>query len=285
VNHKFHPIALAAALITGFAGLPKAYAQLPMLDKQPWLGNFAVFANKRFNITISPQGNIELIPLNEKDEPVGKQLAITIDAGIEEIRPEGKVIMKEVKVDTLVSDDTPTEKLEKTTIRGNVTGGAEFELKLEQVRGIIFIGGRVLNAGTLTKNPVRFAVRVRIPNAYPYDDTQAASADKKAERAFIKKLKGDSLQVKWTDGKSVKQDFEKTVDVTSKELNGPGIASAEVDISSYTGKRIILTAAPNSSMTLRNQQPEPLHRGFTICWQADTAKDPESKARLAIEVR
>lgn len=256
-----------------------------MLDKQPWLGNFAVFANKRFNITISPQGNIELIPLNEKDEPVGKQLAITIDAGIEEILPEGKVIMKEVKVDTLVSDETPTEKLEKTTIRGKVTGSAEFELKLEQVRGIIFIGGRVLNAGTLTKNPIRFVVRVSIPNAYPYDDAQAASADKKAERAFIKKLKGDSLQVKWSDGKQLKQDFEKTVDVTTKELNGPGIASAEVDISSYMGKRVIFTAAPNSSMTLRNPQPEPLHKGFTISWQADTAKDPESKARLAIEVR
>lgn len=256
-----------------------------MLDKQPWLGNFAVFANKRFNMTVDPEANIEISPLNEKDEPFGKKLAIAIEAGIEEILPDGKTIMKEVKVDTLASGDTPTEKFEKTTIRGKVTGGAEFELKLEQVRGIIFIGGRVLNAGTLTKNPIRFAVRVRIPKAYPYDDAQSASADKKAERAFIKKLKGDSLQVKWTDGKSVKQDFEKSVDVTSKELNGPGITSAEVEISSYKGKRMIFTASPNSAMALRNPQPAPLHEGFTILWQSDTTKDPEGKARLALEVR
>lgn len=274
-------IPLAVALIAGFSGLPKAEAELPMLDKQPWLGNFAVFANKRFNITVSPNANIEVIPLNEKDEPVGKQLAIIIDAGIEEILPEGKAVMKEIKAETLGSSDAPTEKLEKTTIRGKVTGDAEFELKLEQVRGVIFIGGRILNTGKLTKNPIRFAVRVHFPNAYPYEDDEAG----KTGKAFLKKIKGDSLAVKWTDGKRVKQDFEKTVDVMSKDFNGPGIASAEVEISSYQGKRVIFTAAPNSSMTLHNPQPEPLHKGFTILWQADTAKDTEGKARLAIEVR
>jgi hypothetical protein len=31
--------------------------------------------------------------------------------------------------------------------------------------------------------------------------------------------------------------------------------------------------------------PKPLHEGFMIVWMADTAKDPEGKARLAIEVR
>ncbi len=264
-----------------------------MLDKQPWLGYYAVFTSKRFNITVLPQGNIKITPMNDKDEPVGKDLAINIDFGIEEIPPDGKAVMKQIKFETLESRDAATEKLEKISIRGKVTGDAEFELNLEQVRGVIFIGGRVLNPGTLTKNPIRFAVRTRIPNAYPYQDNKADDPTdrkkekqaEKSEKEFLKKIKDDSLEVKWTDGKRVKQDFEKVVDVASKDLNGPGITSAVVEISSYMGKRMIFTAAQNSSMTLRNPQPEPLHKGFTIFWQADTAKDTEGKARLAIEVR
>lgn len=284
---KTHPtfLVLTAAAILG---MPTASAELPMLDKQPWLGYYAVFANKRFNFTFTPQGDIEIRPINDKDAPVGKKLAITIAAGIEEILPDGKTIMKQVKAETLESGDAATGNLEKVTIRGKVTGDAEFELNIEQSRGIIFFGGRVLNPGTLTKNPLRFSVRVRIPNAYPDPAPEPGVAAKKIDKsgqAFLKKIKDDSLTVKWIDGKRVKQDFEKAVDATSKDINGPGIASAEIEISSYKGKRLTFTAAPNSAMTLRNAQPAPLHEGFMILWTADVTKDPAAKARLAIEIR
>jgi hypothetical protein len=282
-------------MITGFPGLPKADAELPILEEQPWLGYFAVFANKRYSIGVLPQGTIEITPMNDKSEPVGKQLVINIDAGIEEVLPDDKTVMKQIKLETLESDDAATDKLEKTTIRGKVTGDADFELNLEQVRGVIFIGGRVLNPGTLTKNPLRFVVRAKFPNAYPNQNEQPGAPEdskrlkeKKAEssgKAFLKKLKDDSLDLKWTDGKRVKQDFEKVVDGASPELNGPGIASAEVEISSYKGKRVVFTAAPNSAMNMRNAKPAPLHTGFTLIWTADVAKDPEGKARLAVEVR
>jgi hypothetical protein len=91
--------------------------------------------------------------------------------------------------------------------------------------------------------------------------------------------------VKWTDGKRIKKDFEEVVDATSKDLNGPGISSAEVTASGYQGNRLIFTAAPNSAMSLQNAAPGPLHEGFLIFWTADTAKDPDGKARLAIEVK
>jgi hypothetical protein len=38
-------------------------------------------------------------------------------------------------------------------------------------------------------------------------------------------------------------------------------------------------------MNLQNSKAAPLHEGFTIIWAADTAKDPEAKARLAMEVK
>lgn len=295
VRIKIHSAAIAAALIAGFSSLPKAGAELPSLDQQPWIGYYAAFASKRFNFGVTSQGNIALSLMNQKGEPAGEKLAINFDAGIEEILPDGKVVMKQFQLDSLETDQAATNKLEKAVIRGKVTGDAKFELNLEQNRGIIFIGGRVLDPGTLTKNPLRFAVRVRIPNAYPYleNKPEASSEDggkkdkdiKKAEKAFLKKIKDDSLVLKWTDGTKVKKDYEEAVDATSKDLNGPGIASAEITASSYHENRLVFTAAPNSAMTLRNPKPAPLHEGYVIMWAADTAKDPGGLARLAIEVK
>jgi hypothetical protein len=278
---KTHPAVFAFALLAGLFCKPKASADLPTLDEQPWIGYYAVFTNKRFNFSVTPQGKIELAPMNKKGSPVGKRLSINIDAGIEETLPDGKVVMKQIQAASLKSEQAATENLEKSSIRGQTTGGAEFELNLEQARGIIFIGGRILDPGTLTKNPIRFAVRVRIPNGYP----DGIDATDKSNKALLKKIKDDALTLKWIDGNRVKQDLKVTIDAASEELNGPGIASAEVEISSYHGNRFIFTAAPHSAIALRNPEPAPLHQGFTIIWAADPAKDPEGKARLAIDAK
>lgn len=279
VKSKNHSAFLACAILAGFTAGTNSRAELPMIEEQPWIGYYAAFANKNYDFGVTSQGNIEIRPMRNKTTPVGKKLCIKVDAGIEEILPDGSRVMKKINVDTLESEQGATDKLEKTSIRGKVTGDAEFELNLEQSRGIIFIGGRVMDPGKLTKNPVRFAVRVSIPNAYPDEE------DSKTGKSFLKKIKDDLLEVKWTDGKRAKQDFEKAVDATSKELNGPGISSAEITIGCYNGKRLMFTASPNSAITLRNPQTRPLHEGFVIQWTADTTKDPDGKARLAMEVK
>jgi hypothetical protein len=38
-------------------------------------------------------------------------------------------------------------------------------------------------------------------------------------------------------------------------------------------------------MMLVNKDSKPLHSGFSILWTADTAKDPEAKARFSIEAK
>ncbi len=40
--------------------------------------------------------------------------------------------------------------------------------------------------------------------------------------------------------------------------------------------------APNSSLTLGVSDVTPPHAGFGLQWSADTAKDPEGRAKLAI---
>jgi hypothetical protein len=171
------------------------------------------------------------------------------------------------------------------------------------------MGGRVVEPGSL-KNPLRFSIRAKFPNAYPKaeieeekDDSKEMTkeekrAERKAKREAEKekgkdkkkaddseKIAEDRIDMKWTDGTRLKQTFEKKVDASSKELNGPGIAGAEVEIGAYQGRKFLFLASPNSSMSLSNDNPAPLFKGFTINWVPDAAKDKDGKARLSFEVK
>ena len=91
--------------------------------------------------------------------------------------------------------------------------------------------------------------------------------------------------MKWTDGKRQKLTFEKVLDAGSKEINGPGIAAAEIKIAAYGKRKFFVTAAPNSAMKLSNAKPASLSEGFSIQWSPDHDKDKDGKARLALEVK
>jgi len=272
---------VAVFLLSAAAGLVPAAAQLPSLDNPPWIGYFAVFANKHFRLGLTTQGKITLTPIGDKGEAVAKTLAIPIEITVEETRPDGQSTIKQLKPESLESAQHATEQLEQTVIRGKVTGGASFEVSIGQNRGVISLGGRLLDRGNLRKYPLRFSIRVKFPAAYPSERQD----DKKQARAFQKKLGDDHVDLTWTDGKRKKQAFDQAVDASSKALNGPGITTAEVEISAYKGNKFLFTASPNSSLTLTNDKTAPLHKGFAIRWLPDAAKDPEGKARLSFQVR
>ncbi len=260
--------------------MPPVAARLPTLEKQPWMGYYAVFSNRHFRFGMSAHGKLILVPLDEQGEPVPKTLVVPVEITVEEILPTGKTIVKQLKPETLQAAQPATDKLARVVIRGKVTGDASFELTLEQNRGLISLGGRLLDPGSLS-NPLRFSIRLKFPAAYSKNKT----FDKKESKAFENKIAGDHLDLKWTDGKRKKQSFDNAVDATAKELNGPGIATAEIEISAYQGKKFLLGNSGNSRMTLSNNKSAPLHEGFAIHWWPDPAKDPEGAARLSLEVR
>ena len=288
---------ILAPLVLVTAGMQPVSAELPSLDEQPWLGYYAVVANKRLQFTFAANGKIALTPIGDKGDPVAHTLAIPIEILIEEMT-DGKPVAKQIKPETLESPQPATDKLEKVVITGKVTGEAAFEVTLEQARGGISIGGRITDPGTLTKNPLRFGIRAKIPNAYPKanveeikdSDKELTKEEKRAERKAkrdaekdgkgdakkdakkdadeLEKIKADRIDLKWTDGTRKKQTFEKEVEAASKDLNGPGIAGAEIEISAYQGKKFLFIASPNSAMTLANDKPAPLFQGFSITWAA-----------------
>jgi len=306
---------ILAPLVLAAAGMQPVRAELPSLDKEPWLGYYAVLANKRFQFTFAANGKIALVPIGDKGDPVANTLTIPIEILIEEMMPDGKSVSKQIKAETLASAQPATDKLEKVVITGQVTGEAAFEATLEQARGGIAIGGRITDPGTLTKNPLRFGIRAKFPNAYPKanvaelkdDAKELTKEEKRAERKAkrdaekdgksdakkdakknadeLAKIKEDRIDLKWTDGTRKKQTFEKEVEAASKDLNGPGIAGAEIEISAYQGKKFLFIASPDSTMMLSNDKLAPLFQGFSITWVPDAAKDKEGKARLSLEVK
>jgi len=305
---------LASVLFSAMA-IGLAPAQLPALNEPPWLGFNSVFANKRCQFTITSLGKIMLTPLNEKGQPVAHTLAIPVEIIIQEVMPDGKAVWKQINTQSLASAQPATDKLEKVVITGKVTGDAAFETTFEQARGIISIGGRITDPGKLTKNPLTFSIRVKYPNAYPKaniepkkdekkdDGKEMTKEEKKAERkakreaekeagkksasdkAAQEKIENDRIELKWTDGTRKKQSFDTEVEAASKDLNGPGIAAASVEISAYQGRKFLFIASPDSSMSLMNEKPAPLFEGFSISWKPDAAKDKDGKARLNIEVK
>jgi len=283
----------AFSLFAAFA-IQTISAELPSLQNQPWLGYFAVYANKRYEFKIAAaDGKITLIPVGE-GAPILGNLLIHIHLGIEETLPDGKTVLTPVRADTIESADPATDQLGKSIIRAKTVEDASLEIAIEQSRGIVFIGSRVLDPGKI-KNPVRGFVTAVFPNVNPLvkaasdhgelDERAAKRAARKAAEAAEDKLKDDSVDLKWSDGTRQKLTFEKVLDAVSKEINGPGIAAVEIKIATYGKRKFFVNAAPNSAMKLSNAKPASLSEGFSIQWSPDSEKDKDGKARLALEVK
>jgi len=261
-------------------GVAPVSAELPTMDEKEWLGYFVGVKTRSFQFGFIGDGKALLRLIGDKG-PLNQKLSIPVEFKIEETMPDGKTISRTINPATLESAQAATDKPKDVVIKGHVTGGIGFEVFVSEEQGGVSLGGRLLEPAAL-KNPTRFSIVTKIPNAYP-DAT--AAADKKAAKALEDKTKDDKLQLNWTDGKRTKFAASEPVEAGSKEVNGPGITGVMIDFSSYKGKKILLTASPNSSIALSNATKQPLAEGFTIIWTANSAKDPGAKARLLIGVK
>ena len=278
-------IAWLLPLGLALASLPMAFAQLPALDKQPWLGYFAAYEGRHFKVGITGHGEIKLTPLNDKGDEFGPHMALAVPIGIEEIQPDGKADMKVIRMESLKSEQPPTDKLERVVLQGQVSAEAVFEAAIEQKGGVVSIGGRVLDKGQFKKNPIRFAVRVKVPNSHPWTKEESWKSDPKKVAAFLKKIEGDSIELNRIDKKRITWTFEKPVDAASSELTGPGASRLEIRMQAFGDRRFLFDASENSVMTISNTPNTPLYEGFTISWVPDAEKDKDGKARLGFIVK
>lgn len=300
-----------AAMLPFIQGVQPASAELPMIQEPPWLGYFAVAEEPTFNfIFAAQQGGIGIM-VRKKGGAQIEAYPITLQFLAQETLPDGSVRDLLMNPDTLESADPATAKLKKTVFRSKLTdqatGQPTIEVTLEIARGTVLANARITDKGAFDKNPLRPVIRAGFTAFYLSENSVKAKWDKKQIKEFEKLIGKDSVTLKRLDGTQVKLGCVDKTDPKSKEVNGTGSSSVEVEINAYQNRKIEFLAAPNSSLTLINAAPAPhkasqfgdvntsltpinaapapLQRGFWFQWSADSAKDPESKAKLAIKIK
>jgi hypothetical protein len=253
-----------------------------MNQEKDCLGYFIGIENNHLRFGITPDGKASVIGLSKKGDLLSSNLKIHVDFRVEQVMPDGKFTRCAILPETLESTQAAAADPKLTVIRGKVKGDASFEITVEKSRNGVLLGGKIVEPGTLTANPLRFSIALTFPNVYL---NSKKKGDKKIEKAFEDLIDEDRIQLVMADRKKVKLTPSESVDASAKEFNGAGIMEAEISLSPYQGKSFVFAAAPNSSMTFSNSKPGPLHDGFVVTWAGDAAKDANGTARLSIGMK
>jgi hypothetical protein len=255
--------------------LVPAWGQLPSLNEKPWLGHFAGYERRDFQIGVTAAGQIELQIKKDNGGVLGVGRVIYIRPEICEMS-NGRLVVKQPVIESLSSPDQPTVQPKKTTFRGKVTGNAEFEITLEFDDDEIHVGGRLLNKGELT-NPVHFQIRVRYGDVYRY--TSAEKLENESSR--------DRIETLDLDKKKGKIKFFDSIDLASEKINGKGLSAVEIEMKGLNNVKFQYEAQGASAMRLENNDglaSAPLN-GFSVIWRADETKDTDHKARLYLQLK
>ncbi len=262
------------SLLSCGLSISSAFAQLPALVNHDRLGYFVSYERRSFQFGISSVGEITLEIIGSSGKPMGFTRAVKIEPVIMDLS-DPKPYAKKFLADSLTTTQQATDKPEKITFRGKVTGDAEFEITIEFKGDEIMMGGKLVNPGTL-KTPV-FQIDTRFQQ--PYKST----AEDKLESATEK----DRIAFVRTDKKKDKIGVYEVVDFTDEKKFDKGQTAIAVEFAAYDGKELEFTLEGLGEMKLTNAYATayaPM-KGFRIAWRHDPAKDPEAKGRIRCSIK
>jgi hypothetical protein len=254
--------------------LPLAGGRLPQLKESPWLGWFAAYECRKFRFGVQDTGVAVLQPLKKRndEEVITRKYWIEIEPVIEQVLPD-RVVVKRIDEDgweALSASDADTDTMR---YRGTVTGGAVFEIDFRMKGDTISAGGRLVERGGLTEHPVRFLIRVKIPNVYYYiDDEEKVEDLADGDRIRIKRLDGERLSLNGWDPV-----------FAEKEINGEGVEKVRLDLEGYKGERVEVETGAAGFLKLQNGEKQPLYKGFFIDWQPKEEAAEGDEARFELE--
>jgi hypothetical protein len=258
---------LSLLVVTASAGT------LPGLVESPWMAWYAGWDARDFRFGVRGDGAAALVPYKKRGGDISARYWIDIEPVIEELRGE-RVVTKRPADDGWTARSPAALEPDKVTYRGTVSGGATFEVTFEMDGRTIRGGGRILDKGELTEHPIRFALRIQIPNVYYYQ---------KDEKKLEDLAEGDKIQLLRADGEKLR--FDAWEPVWGQEQNGPGITEARIELEGYDGARIDLVSGEAATFEFWNRAKGPLYKGFTLGWKPDPAKDPKGEARFELKFR
>ncbi len=265
MKFPLHRIAIASSLLLSSTAL---HAELPTLSEKPWLGYFLGIKEKKYQFGIqSKNGSGEILVLKRDGDPVNKNNPIWIRFEILETMPDGKIVSKEIKGDTLTSTSPASEDpKDPITFTGKTTGDAAFECTIIPDRGAISITGKLTDKGKLT-NPLLFAISVTFS---PYKAPTGTGDD--AQEKFEKSLRRDEIRLELPNGERKKIDF--VANTNPATIATDGFTSAEIRTEAYDGTGFEFTASEKSKITFDDKGESPLWKSFTLRWTVNEGADP-----------
>jgi hypothetical protein len=285
IHEKF--AAMIACLLIASPGLESVNAQLPMAKDAPELGYFALLEEKKLKFSINTAGEIQLQPLNREKKPEGEPLKI--QPSIMETQADGNDLSRVFLANSLETKDVPAARLTKTSYRGKADNDAVMEVAVEASRGLIFLGGRILDKGKSTL-PQHAVISIPMHEVYNGEKNRIAQIEEakekeKEQKVFEKKIRNDSISLRLAGGKRLKHKLQEPVEALNELIKGAAIEQVELEYAAYPDHKFLFTAAPDSEITLEAGKGAPLQMALTIRWKSNPEKDPEGKARLALQVK
>lgn len=263
---------LAILLLTSasvFAG------ELPELFEKPWTAWYSGYEGKKFEFGVNPDGEASLIPIDNKSkERVSQHSWISIKPVILETVSSGKDVVKKPLEDGWEAITPESNEAEKVTFRGTVTGGAKYEASFEIDGAEVYCSGHILDKGELTKNPIRFAIRVTVANSYRHTDD---------EDDLEEKIKDDRFSFVMANKKKAKFKGKDLEDAVAEECKA--IRSVRADISYYKGDKMDFDAGDIGVFEIESPKSNPIAQGFTLVWTPDPAKNAGGKGKLMVKYK
>lgn len=256
----------ALAIASGFVfSASHATAQLPGLSEKPWLGYFLGLKDRKFQFGIITDGDALFEPLKRDGSAVSIHNPVKIHFEVLETMPDGKVVSKTIRKDTLASQSPAIEDPSKpVTFTGKVTGDAAFEVTVIPERGAVTFTGKITDKGTLS-NPLSFAIT---SDFSPYKN---ASADDAEKDSFEKKIKRDEIRLEMVSGDREKLEFiEKT---NPAETFKEGFTSADIRTEGYGGVGFEFEAVGKSKIIFEDKGEKALWDTFSLRWISTEPSD------------
>lgn len=276
MKNPFPHFAVASSL---FLAAPLAHAELPPLTEKPWLGYFVGLNDKKFQFGITSKGEAILYPLKRDGTPHSLFNPIKLHYEILETSPDGKVVSKQVREETLASEQPPSENpKDPVKITGKVTGDAAFEVTVAPERGGFSLSGKITDKGSLT-NPLQFVVTVDFD---PHKNGPGTAADGKEDDAiekFEKKVKRDELRFETVARKREKIEFMDKLNPAT--LYPDGFTQAELRTEAYGGVTFGLEAVGKSKIVFEDKGEQEFWKGFSARWSINEDGDA-GQAKLIV---
>lgn len=254
---------------------PLANAELPQLTEKPWLGCFLVIKDRKAQFVMTAKGDMELFPLKRSGEVVSLHGPVKVHYEILETAPDGKVVSRQVKEETLSTEAAATADPDGPIMfTGKVTGDAAFAVIVAPERGGYSITGKITDKGTLTGS-LQFVVTM---DWTPYKDGKVGDGDD-AEEKFQDKVKRDQLKIETIGGKREKIEFMDKVNPS--QLYPDGFLESELKTEGYDGVDFKLEAIGQSKIVFEDKGEKEFWSGFSTRWSVNESGDA-GQAKLIV---